>query len=287
MSIAWYTKAYLYDKLVTESKNKMLKDFIRKEEEMLDSSLENIDGTFSLIEVGSGTGRTLFSFIWKQSIFERLNYLIGIDNSAAMYQISVEKLNKLKNFSSIPETLRREIDKKFIFFNIDALEMNYFFRDGKANQDEFEKRFGENDFLRKFKIPLYNDSRKVVCCLLNTLGVILDPKMKLDPADARQRVVNNMVSAAGQEGTILISVFSARSFHSKALKLYKSLEKITGKFDEKAFNKEEYVFKTRTYYSHWFEKEEIVNLLKKAGCKNIYCKVINGELEGYFIIGKS
>lgn len=290
MSIAWKIKARFYDKLVTETKDKMLKKFIINEEEKLDNSLDNIisetsNRPISLIEIGSGTGRTLFSYITKEKLWTHFIYLIGIDNSAAMFEISVGKLEDIKK-SFLLRSKKKEIDQKYIFLLMDVLDMNKYFRNGQIDVNALEK-VGINDFIRKLNTAKYGNSLKVVCCLLNTIGVIIGPNGVEKAAEARQIAINNMVTATGPGGKIIISVFSADSFISKAPKLYKSIEKLTGKFDENAFNKESFEFKTKGYYSHWFKKEEIMDMMKMAGCKNIDCRDICGELKGYFLIGNT
>jgi SAM-dependent methyltransferase len=287
MSIAWKIKARFYDKLVTDTRNKMLKNFIINEEKKLEDTLNNVIGVktlnkpISLIEIGCGTGRTLFTYITKEKIWEHLIYLIGLDNSAAMFEISVRKLEDIKE-SFVFRSKRKEIDQKYIFLLMDVLDMNKYFKNGNIDVEALEK-VGINDFVQKLNVVKYNNSVKVVCSLLNTLGVIIGPNGVEKAAEARQIALNNMVTVAGRGGKVIISVFSSESFISKAPKLYKSIEKLTGKFDRNSFQTESFEFRTKGYYSHWFEKREIIDMMNIAGCKNIDCKDISGELEGYLL----
>lgn len=58
-----------------------------------------------------------------------------------------------------------------------------------------------------------------------------------------------------KNGKIVLSVFSAQSFPSKAPKLYRSIKRLTGEFDKTALNEKTSEFTTETYYSHWFTKK--------------------------------
>jgi SAM-dependent methyltransferase len=289
--LAWHKNAHLYDMYVTNNTG-WFANFFKKEKELLDKLLNSLCETttnpLSLIEVGSGTGRVLLSYINNKKIFDRLNYLIGIDYSEEMIKIALEKLEQEKvNHKKISES----IDKKCIFINLNALEMDKLFKEGRIVSEELAK--SKSECIKKLKPDEYYKSLKVVCCLLNTLGNIIDPCNNMKPEEARQKVVNNMIDMAGKEGIIVISVLSNESFIKHAKELYKSMKEFVGEFnDNEAFNNNEFVFRTNIYYSHWFKKEEIENIVKKASEEIKYedkyevkCYSINDTLKGYFVIG--
>jgi SAM-dependent methyltransferase len=287
MSIAWKIKAHFYDNLVTKTRYKELKNFLKKEEKMLDILLKDLiknrEVPISLIEVGSGTGRTLFSYMEKPEIWKHLTYLIGIDNSPAMFEIAVSKLYERKMKRKF-RNIKEEIEQKYAFFCMNVLEMSKFFNNGTINTKALTDEYGENEFTSVLNPIKYEQSTKVICILLNTLGNIIKDTTET-AAEARQTTINNMVKAAGKGGKIVISVFAAEAFPSEAPKLYKKIEKLTGRFDEKSFNNEKCEFKTKTYYSHWFERKEIEEMIKGAGCQNPpERKEIQGDLKGYFFI---
>jgi len=251
---------------------------------LLKNLIKNKEEPISLIEVGSGTGRVLFSYMEKPEIWKHLTYLIGIDNSPAMYEIAISKLNEKKR-SRKYRNIKAEIEQKYAFFCMNVLDMNKFFSDGKLNLKALIDEFGENEFTSVIDPLKYERSTKVVCILLNTLGNIIKDTTET-AAKAREIAINNMVKAAGKGGKIVVSVFAAESFSSEAPKLYKNVEKLVGKFDENSFDNKKYEFITKTFYSHWFKRKEVEEMIEKAGCQNPpSCIEIRGKLKGYFFVG--
>jgi SAM-dependent methyltransferase len=274
----WDLKASLYDKYVTKTKNRVLREFLQKEEKLLDEILLDTisnQSQVSLIEVGAGTGRTLFSYLTKRHILKKLAYLIGIDNAGAMYGRMKSKFEDIQDSGIVS----LEDSEKFIFFLMDAIEMSRFFFRGKINVLELKAVYGENSYLQKLKPSRYNDSKKVVINLLNTLGVM--------KPDIRPKVLANMVLAAGENGKVVVSVFSSDCFMEIAPTLYGSLKRITGNFDERAFDPEKKEFRTRTYYSHWFSQNEIADMLERAGANDVKVTPINTTLKGFLVCGKT
>jgi hypothetical protein len=132
-----------------------------------------------------------------------------------------------------------------------------------SNRLALEIRGGSLGVLAEEK---YNRSVKVVINMLNTLGVI---------KKTRSIVLRNMVRAAGHDGRIVVSVFNGSAFRQHAEEVYTSIRNIVGKFDKSDFNYSENEFVPQSYYSHWFTRAEIEELMKKAGCSNIRTKEID------------
>jgi len=127
----------------------------------------------------------------------------------------------------------------------------------------------------------YAASKKVICNLLNTLGVM----------DSQQRteVVRNMISAVKPADRIVISVFDAACFRAEAPGLYRHIPRIVGqpRIPDSAFDWERSEFKLRGpsgpgYFSHWFRKDEISNMLLDEGCEIVESKSISGF--GHFLV---
>lgn len=271
----WEKKALLYDTYVTQTRNRILKAFLNEEERLFDAELTDVSSSnkrICLIEVGSGTGRTLFSCLTKRYIADKLIYLIGIDNAGAMYQRSQSKLEALKRTGIIPSG---HLDR-LIFLHMNAAEISRYFQNGKIDLNRLLTEYGRNTYVSKIKARKYNNSFKMVVNLLNTLGVMKE--------DIRSKVMGNMVSAAGPKGRMVVSVFDADCFEEVAPIIYRSIRQITGKFDRKAFDPVKNEFQTRNYYSHWFSQTEIVEELEKAGGRVKSVTPIGTSLKGFFVV---
>lgn len=260
----WEKKASIYDRFVTKTRNPLLRLYISKEQELLDKFLKkmiakNPGKKITIFEIGSGTGRMLLRYITKPDLIDKCEYLIGIDEATAMYNISIFKINELA-----PKISKSSLSDKFVFLNLRAENLSRYFNRGrilmkKLNEDDV------NGCLRKIDPKKYDESIKVVINLLNTLGVIKETK---------QLVARNMVKITGSNGRIVISVFNGTSFSKHASNIYHSIRNIVGKFDEKSFLYHEMDFVTDSYYSHWFTNKELKNSMKNAGCINIRVKPI-------------
>ncbi|MDH5733156.1 MAG: hypothetical protein OEY88_05155 [Candidatus Bathyarchaeota archaeon] len=270
----WNRIASLYDGRVTNTELGILREFLDIEERLLDDVLINMISKkhkITLIEVGAGTGRTIFSYLTKRAILANLAYLIGLDNAGAMYARMTSKFEGFREDGLVS----KKDSKKFVFLDMDAVAMSQYFDRGRLNHKALLSSYGENNYLGNLKPDIFNSSRKIVVNLLNTLG-IMEKRI-------RSEVVRNMISASGPKGKIVVSVFSSECFNAIAPVLYRSIEGLTGKFTVDAFNHEKKVFRTETYYSHWFSEMEITRLMKEAGANNLTVKPINTSLEGFFI----
>lgn len=269
MNDVWEKIAHIYDRWVTATRNDMLKRYINKEQEMLDDYLRwlvarNPKKKLTILEIGSGTGRTLLQYAKKPHLIEKIEYLIGIDEASAMNEIAKYKLNQvgatLNHARSGPIVL-----SKYLFLHLQAEKLLRYFDRGMV---QIEKLAMENteEPIRALDEKKYSASIKVVINMLNTLGVIRETK---------SLVLRNMVRAAGPDGRIVVSVFNGRAFQKHAKEIYASIKDIVGKFDEDDFDYVENTFATEHYYSHWFTRPEIEGLMKKAGCSNIRTKEID------------
>ena len=265
----WGKTAHIYDKWVTSTKNRMLKLYITKEQEMLDYHLgwiiaQNPTRKISILEIGSGTGRTLLYYAHKPEIIERVEYLIGIDEASAMYDIAKFKLEQeasiLGNSGNGSGIL-----SKYLFLNMRAERLSRCFDGGRVDVCRLGSEISEES-AATLNEEKYNKSVKVVINMLNTLGVI---------KRTRVPVLRNMVRAAGRDGRIVISVFNAKAFREHAEDIYTSIRNIVGKFDKNDFDYSNNEFVSESYYSHWFTRSEIEGMMKKAGCANLKTKEID------------
>jgi len=264
----WQAVAPIYDRWVTLTKNRMLRLYINREQEMLDDHLawilaRNPEKRISVIEVGSGTGRTLLYYAHKPALIERMEYLIGIDNAPAMYDIAKYKLSVEASVLNHAGN-GSQIISKYLFLNMEAERLLRYFDGGRANVRKLESEIDEPVGILDEK--KYNRSIKVVINMLNTLGVI---------KKSRGTVLRNMVRAAGPDGRIVVSVFNGKAFRDHAEDIYTSIRNIVGKFDKSNFNYSNNEFSSQSYYSHWFTRTEVEGMMEKAGCSNIRTKEID------------
>lgn len=253
----WNRVAPYYDRWVTKTQNRLLTEYQTIEEKhlfhLIKSSLLKDD--ISIVEIGCGTGRLFFQIIKNkldENISNEIKFSIGIDISRNMIQAAI------KNFQDANKHIINKWENKMIFFNIDA----------RNASKGLMKRMDKNAYLE------FLGTRKIVVCMLNTLGIIY-------PAD-RINIINEMAKIAGKDGKIFISVFNAELFEKKANGIYKSLTGIVGKFNNNTvFDIKNHDFKNKDYYSHWFLENEIMNLVHNGLSKtnirysNMVAKKIN------------
>lgn len=272
----WDKAATIYDEYVTDTSHSFLRNFMKEEQELLHKAITDVarqSSKISLIEVGCGTGRTLFSYVTKPHILTKIEYIIGIDNSKAMIDIAKLKMGEL---------IRRRVftadAPQILFFLMEGKKVSRYFYQGKVMMEVLRRDFLLKEQLRsEFNEKRYAESTKIVCSLLNTLGVVEE--------DSRIAIVKNMVKALGPKDKIVISVLDANCFEEEAPVLYKALEPLVGYFNQTAFINELYIFKTDTYYSHWFTKEEVIDLLTQAGCQGI--SIEHMQVGGHFVTAGS
>lgn len=265
----WERIASIYDTNVTMTDNKILQDYTRMEKQFLADVVEEQTTNVTVIEIGSGTGRVLIDLANRSQISGKIDYLIGTDNASSMIDISKNKLMKEPKY----------IQNKINFFHIEGEEITDFFRNGTMDISALKQRYGNTKETTNIQVEAYSKSKKIVCILLNTLG-IMRPSI-------RESIINNMVRCAGKGGLVIISVFNANSFDKYAGKIYRELKDMVGNFKEPhAFNSTKHEFRSETgYFSNWFEEDKISQLMSKAGCHNMVTKEI-GDI-ALFMIGKT
>ncbi|MDG6985711.1 MAG: class I SAM-dependent methyltransferase [Nitrososphaerota archaeon] len=205
----------------------------------------------SIVEIGCGTGRVLSNISPNPELLNRLVCAIGVDKSWPMIEVARKNLQK---------TNSRFLAEKTSFLLMDATDLRRFFPDGDVRSRVIGSLPMNNDVLHIVRTK-YKSSRKIVCCLLNTIGIV--------SANARATLIDNMVACAGSKGILVVSVFSHRAFKKHAPLLYGSMPGVIGErgLRREYFNFKSATFSAKSYYSHWFKNEEITNLLTEHGCK--------------------
>ena len=92
----WEINAPAYDRYVTKSDYPFLRTFIDAEEDLLREVVAQFQGPVSIIEVGSGTGRTLLEYAKHPHDSNHVLYLIGVDNSHGMIRVARSTRETLK-----------------------------------------------------------------------------------------------------------------------------------------------------------------------------------------------
>jgi SAM-dependent methyltransferase len=265
----WEVNAPAYDLYVTNTEHPFLRKFMEQEQNFLEreiSKLASSGDNMSLIEVGSGTARTLFNLMKNRNLLPSLTYLIGIDSSRAMVRIARSKRETL--------VLPSETAGKFFFLHLSGTRLSQYVLRGCIQLQRVKRDLADNEPIDKIETKLFDKSKKVICCLLNTLGVM--------GPEARIEVIRNMVAAAGPSDLLIFSVFSADAFNKHATELYGTIRPLVGEFSSDAFDHHSYLFKTSNYYSQWFTKEKICSALIDEGCSDIRVEPV--DQSGYFII---
>jgi len=266
----WEANAPAYDLYVTNTEHPFLRKFMEQEQDLLErevSTLANSGDNVSIIEIGSGTARTLFNLAKNRNLLSNLIYLIGIDNSRAMVRIARGKRESL--------VLPNETARKFFFFYLNGTRLSQYVLRGNIQLRRIKRDIADSEPIDKIDTKLFDKSKKVICCLLNTLGVM--------GQEARIEVIRNVVTAAGPSDLLIFSVFSADAFSKHAPELYSTIRPLVGEFNSDAFDHHIYLFRTSNYYSQWFTEEKICSTLRDEGCSNIRVEPMIDQ-SGYFVI---
>ncbi len=215
---AWNDMSSEYDNCVENNPHHVISNFIEEEITIIANLCKKIikpDKKYTIIDMGSGTGRVLFSL--KKRLDDSVSFY-GIDASEPMIQLSKQKQSKLnlKNIS---------------FLHHDVTDPKI---------DEF-----------------FDDSTKIPMCVYNTIGVI--------PHQKRQQFFDNMLRLAGQDGFTLISAFNGDDFAFAAPQIYNPMKSMVKRIDEDSFDEQKLAFRNSLgYYSQWFTKNQIKDLLKST-----------------------
>ena len=99
-----------------------------------------------------------------------------------------------------------------------------------------------------------DDSVKIMMCMYNTIGVI--------PVEKRQDFFDSMAGLAGENGVVLISAFNGDDFAFVAPKIYTPMKGMIKKIDDDSFDEKKLAFRNSLgYYSQWFKKSQVSDLL--------------------------
>jgi len=252
----WDQVASDFDEFVTRSNISALADYITNEKLYLDNVIRECEEkSISLVEIGSGTGRLLIRYLQPaaieeeykdhgndpsvaKSVAEKVRLVVGVESSEKMIDETHRNLEKAN--------LKRLADQRLFLFKARSEYLHYF-----ISQDLDTK---ECIALRKSG---FWEDKRIVCAMLNTLGIM--------NRKTRKCSIKEMKEIAGENGIIVISVFDGSRFAEGVEKIYFPLSKFVGDFrPEINIDYEKRVFTTaKGYYSHWFEENELEDLLKE------------------------
>ncbi len=251
--MVWNKLAPKYDHFVTFTKDPLLRKFQKAEKRTLFSliSREANNDNLILIEIGCGTSRLLFRLIKSKTYKKnalKIKFIIGIDDSDSMYTISSYEKDKQMRNKKFPN----DIKSKLKILKVNAGEWK-----------KLEKKIKNNVGSKNYK-----NCKKIVFCILNTLG-IMHP-------NERKKVIYSMAKIAGNNGILFISTFNAGMFKSYAPRIYDEIKDITGFFDDNSFDSINNDFISRDYYySHWFNFNEIKDDLNEYVNGKINTRLLN------------
>lgn len=245
----WTQIAAHYDEHVSrDSPVPFLRQFIRAEDDYVIGLIQNAPTDVTLVEFGSGTGRTIHYLRSHPEIPEKVVYFIGFDHSDGMIRESRTKRANSPGVSS----------GRTFFFTLDGATAFENFWGGHLLLTE---NLGDVDHLKAnpFDAATYESSDKIFCCLLNTLGVL--------DQSTRAQFVANLFVAASDADTVVVSVFDREAFEEYAPKLYSAIEPLVGasKEDDYKFDDADAEFRAGNYFSHWFGEAELNELVEAGG----------------------
>ena len=213
---AWNEMSSDYDSCVENNSDPVISGFIDQEIKLTVNLCKKVilpNKKYSIIDMGCGTGRVLFS-------------------------------------------LQKEFDENVSFYGFDASEPMIKFSKTKQNGQNMKNIFFHQFDVTDSKISdfLDTDSIKIPMCMYNTIGVI--------PPAKRQQFFDNMIRLAGKDGFVLISAFNGDNFSYAAPRIYNPMKKMVKKIDDDSFDEEKVAFRNSLgYYSQWFTKNQILDLL--------------------------
>ncbi len=246
----WTRNAREYDEFVhRDSDLPFLRDFIRQEDALLEDLVAGAAQDVTILEFGSGTGRTLIDLALREDLKPKINLLLGIDHSQGMLDVARPKRDKA----------RQGARDRVFFFDLDGAHANRAFWNGKIR---LHPSMNDDGHLKRasFQPSDYERGDRFICCLLNTLGVL--------DATTREAMIRNMFNAAGDDDSVIISVFDRDAFRIYARELYPHIHALVGKdkiTDDSSYEDQLAEFRAGYYYSHWFAPDEIDNLVAQAG----------------------
>lgn len=105
--------------------------------------------------------------------------------------------------------------------------------------------------------------RKVLACVMNTLGIMHNA--------IRRAVISEMAVTAGVDGLVFLAVFNADHFERGVQDFYTMNPGLCGILDSGSVNFDscELLVRNTGYYSHWFKKDELIDLAITSGLTNV------------------
>jgi hypothetical protein len=245
----WDKNANDYDALVSrQAKLTFLREFIVREDELLAELIARMSQNVALVEFGSGTGRTIEHLIDSPELAEKLSVIVGIDNAPRMLEVARGKRERRLTLDQRGRIFYLELDGSHaerVFWNGRALL-------GRVSDEGQPKNV-------PFPQEIYERGDRVICCLLNTLGVL--------DATTRAALVSSMLTAATANDYLVLSVFAQSAFSEHAGPLYRHISKLVGSrtIPDSAFDDRLAEFRSGAYFSHWFKEDELRSLVEGAG----------------------
>lgn len=244
----WDKNANDYDTLVSRnSKMPFLREFILREDELLGDLIARMSQSVALVEFGSGTGRTIEHLATSPEMTQKLSVIVGIDNAPRMLEVARRKR----------ERLELEQRQRIFYLELDGSHAERIFWNGRAQlgrvSDEGQAKSSP------FPQQTYERGDRVICCLLNTLGVL--------DTTTRAALVSSMLTAATADDYLVLSVFAQSAFSDHARPLYRHISKLVGSqtIPDSAFDDRLAEFRSGAYFSHWFKEDELRSLVDSAG----------------------
>lgn len=258
----WEVNAPSYDDLVTNSELPSLRSFMDQEQTLLETEVTSLCETgapITVIEVGTGTARTLLNLARKTELMKGIRYLIGVDSSQAMIRIA-------RNHLKI-QVLPDEMVDKYFFFHIAGENLAQYLIRGRLMLERFRSDKINGESVDRLDTKAYDNSRKLICCLLNTLGVM--------ERETRTQVIRSMVAAATPADVLIFSVFCADAFSERAPELYAEIDSLVGGYSRDCLDMKKCKFETSSYFSHWFNISAFQEQLKAEDCDVIDVRPIS------------
>jgi hypothetical protein len=247
-----------YDRSVWKNPDlpEFFKGYLREEQRMLidlvDRCANESANRVTLVEVGCGTARAMIRCA-TPDLVNKMQYIIGFDASAGMLK---EAENNLREAIAEHEGADElEILHRVRFTLLDALAMNLHFSEGSLLSPQGSHfpgiglKWAPEGDVETYEVDqmAYFDSRKVFCCMLNTLGVFSD--------EQRLVVLENMVRAMREGDYLALSLLDGDIFSDGARLFYSSIRDVTQATDEQEKYEDNIaVFRTTgdpPYWSRW------------------------------------
>lgn len=248
-----------YDRIVWKNPDlpEFFKDYVYEEQQQLNSLLgrcaeEESDRRLTVVEVGCGTARALIGCV-TPALVGRMQFLIGFDSSPGMIR---EAKNNLREARAEHEKEEKQLETlhRVRFTTLDGLTMNRHFENGALVSPEVRNFPGSGLAWAPdggVDAHAYYESRKVFCCMLNTLGVFSD--------DTRLFMLQNMARALGSGDYLALSLLSGEIFNWGAKLFYPRIREVTrAREGDEYFDDKLATFKTTTnpvYWSRWLYEE--------------------------------